>query len=196
MTLVEVMVSLTILMLIFAGLLSTIIQSRRLTEGSIRRSLATQIATSYLEQIKAMPVTSIVQNPLQTQDDQVTNDYLNVSTGSIPSLKSFNAGTTPSGVADNLKDFPMYSAGSSGAPSTWASIWPGASTAPSTTPYVNDLHLNIWVWVSDMSSYGVVATGTAYSVTMIYTWRVNDGGRVRYYDDETHAIVSSVSAFE
>ena len=196
MTLAEVMISLSILLMIFAGLLATIIQSRRLTEGSVRRSLATQICAGYLEQIKAMSTSSLLQNPVQTQDNQSTNDYIYPSTGTPPSITSFNPGSTPSGCVDNLKDFPMYTGSSSGTSSSWASIWPGATSTPATTPYTNDLHLNIWLWVTDMSTSGVTNSGTAYAVTMIYTWRVNDGGRVKYFDDQIHAIVSSVSAFQ
>jgi type II secretory pathway pseudopilin PulG len=196
MTLVEVMVSMTILLLIMAGLIATMIQSRRMTEGSIRQNMAVNIVTSFLEQMKGMANTSLTLSPIPTQDDEATSDPLTPSTGTPPALNSFTPGTTPSGCVDNLKDFPMYTSGSNGAASTWGVIWPGA-TSPGTTPYTNDLHLNIWVWVTDMSSgsSGAVTQGTAYSVTMIYTWRVNDGGRVRFFSDEVHTIISSVSAF-
>ena len=108
MTLVEVMVSMTILLLIMAGLIATMIQSRRMTEGSIRQNMAVNIVTSYLEQMKGMANTSLTISPIPTQDDEATSDTLTPSTGTPPSLSSFTpGGTTPAGCVDNLKDFPM-----------------------------------------------------------------------------------------
>ncbi len=212
MTLVETMVSLTILLLIMGGLLATMIQSRRLTEGSIRRNMATNIATSFVEQIKGMDISSLVLNPIPTKDNDLSTgtDALNVSSGTPPSLSSLTPGITPANTAtttyaDNLKDFPLYTNDtlSSGVASTWttpasSAIWPGATTAGPATPYVNDLHLNIWVWVSDMNASNTntaVAANTAFSVTVIYTWRVADGGRIRYFMDEVHCIISNVTAY-
>lgn len=226
MTLVEVMVSLTILIMIMSGLIATMIQSRRMTEGSIRRNMTVNIVNGFLEQMKGMtngnaitgatnPDAFLLANPILTQDNDTTSDPIYPSSGTPPKINTLTPGVTPANTAgtvyvDNLKDFPMYGANSSGsnlntgAATTWNAVWPGATTfptasasIPSSNAYVNDLHLNIWFWVSDMSanSNGAVAPTGAYAVTVIYTWQVNDGGRVRYFDDEVHMIISSVGTY-
>jgi len=213
---VETMFALAILTMLLGGLVSTMIQSRRLTEGSIDRMLASVIAQSYMEQIKAMQI-SIMANQtsagaaqltasfsLPTQASQTVSDPLSTtpSTVSIPALSALTAGTTPTGVIDNLKDFNPNANGvgtSNGVASTWALTWPNAtsagwSSATAATPYANDLHMNIWVWITDPNTGGTLAN-TAYGITMIYTWQVNDGFRIHYFADELHAIRSIVPSF-
>lgn len=216
MTLVETMFALTILTMLLAGLVSTMIQSRRLTEGSINRTLATVIAQSYMEQLKTMLLQSMADINI-TGSAQLTASfalptvvpisggtqadtlYTTPSTVAIPALSTITPGTTPTGVIDNLKDFSpnQNGVGTSGsAATTWLALFPnstsaGRAAATSLTPAVNDLHLNIWVWVTDPNA-GTVLANTVYGITMIFTWQFSDGGRTRYMMDEIHSMRSVV----
>ena len=133
---------------------------------------------------------------------------LKTSTGTIPTIASINSGVTPAGVQDNLKGFDMAKdldavdmsnvddlgyATTGGL--TWQSAWPGAldysNANPATTTGKNNLHLNVWVWVKDVS----VSTDRAtkiFSITIIYTWAYTDGGRTKYMSDVVRTLRSAV----
>ena len=205
-TLVEVMFAMCILAMLLSGLVATVVQSRRMTEGSIRRNLATTIAQSYMEQIKRMPI-SIMANQSNgvavlgssyalpiVSNDTGSDTTLMTTTGTPPTLSSLTPGTTPVGEVDNLQDFnPASVSGGNGAATTWSAVWPHAQSAPgATTPYQNDFQENFFVWITDISTN----TGqSVYSITMYYSWRVPDGSRVRYYSDQLHAVRSSVASY-
>lgn len=208
-TLIEVMISSMILAMMLGGLLAGLMQSRRLTESGINANTAATIVQSYMEQLKSMPIATLAnQNStgvaqlaasytLATQSDQVTNDPLQTSVGTPPTITSLTPGVTPAGVVDNLKDIANQNGGSSaGAVITWPSIWPGATTYAYSTasPYTGDFHLNLWVWITDLTGSSANAT-SIYGITIIYTWQYRDGGRVRYAIDEIRSMRSAVPSF-
>src|SRR5580704_6615584 len=53
-TLVEVTISMLCLAMVLGSLIPMMIQTRRLTEGSLARNTAANIAQSYMEQLKSM----------------------------------------------------------------------------------------------------------------------------------------------
>jgi Tfp pilus assembly protein PilV len=155
---------------------------------------------------------------IQTLYDNLTNDYLWTTTGTPPALSTITPGTTPAGVVDNLRSFDMSTSTTTtnvtglGAftngpsPLAWSTIWPGANnypatiaagTTPSTTPYDystrvpdnSDLHLNLWVWVQDLSVAG--SANNVYGITVIYTFQFVEGGRRRYQMGEVRTIRSN-----
>jgi Tfp pilus assembly protein PilV len=209
-TLIEATMASTILALMLGGILAGVMQSRRLTESSINATTAATIVQSYMEQIKSMPV-SVMANQnsvgaaqlsasysLPTQSDQATSDPLWTSTGTPPALISLTPGVTPTGgVVDNLKDVANQNGGNTaGTPTTWPLTWPRAlnpSTAPG-VPYTGDFHLNLWVWITDLSGTSPNAS-SVYGITMVYTWQSRDGGRLRYFTNEIRAIRSAVPSF-
>ena len=249
MTLVEVVVAIFVMVMLTLGLLAVMMQSRRLTEGSIYQQTATTIAEGYLEQMRNMDLASLC-NYDANGNAQLTASYtiptlypqpdasaeaisgpIATTIGTPPSPTSVTPGTTPSGVVDNLKSFDMtkgYGAtnvssadttNSSGgvtvnavtATSTWQALWPGANNYPTastgtssststnptpttTTPGVNDLHMDLWVWVTDLSGTSATAT-KVYGITLFYSWQYRDGNRVRYAMNSLRTIRSNVPTY-
>jgi hypothetical protein len=225
MNLVQISITLSILALALGVVLMVLVQSRRQTEWSVAQNSALTIVQGYMEQMKNMALRDIVNATMDPASDgmphlgtsftiptrfkepprdgsaDVGKDPLQTSTGTPPSLSTLTPGVTPSGVVDNLKDFPDNS-GPQGTAATWATIWPGRQndpdltkvTAPTGTPYPGDLHLNMWVWVQDLS--GTTANATqVYGITVIYTWQYVDGKRIRYVMGTVRSIRSAVPSF-
>jgi hypothetical protein len=202
-TLVEAVTSLSILALALTGVLAALMQSRRLTEGSVSQNSALTIVQGFMEQMKNMEMAQLANYDINgnaqlassfsipTLADQTTPLPLQTSTAAIPT--NFTPGVTPSGVADNLYDFPDNS-GLQGTPVSWSSIWPGARTYPSTSAYPGDLRMNLWVWITDLTGATPNAT-KVYGITIIYTWQYQDGNRIRYVTGSVRSIRSSVPTF-
>ncbi|HXA81353.1 MAG TPA: hypothetical protein VNV14_08775, partial [Opitutaceae bacterium] len=154
MTLVEVMTALLIATLVFCGVIAVLIQSRRLTEGSVAQNAALSAVESYIEQMKCMNANNLTATPIPTQKNYDSTDLsgqLTPSTGTPPKLSSFtpgNTSTAPAGVVDNLQDIPS-NVNSPGATIAWTNLWPKAKNYPTgalATAKSNDLHLDVWVW--------------------------------------------------
>ncbi|HEY4301367.1 MAG TPA: prepilin-type N-terminal cleavage/methylation domain-containing protein [Candidatus Didemnitutus sp.] len=231
MTLVEVVTALAILAMTLTGILAIQLQSRRLTEGSVYQNTAITIVQGYLEQMKNMDLNSLINadsngNPQLSStytipsmySDSVT-DSIKTSTGSVPSLASLTAGTTPTGVQDNLKSFDMAkdvtigttesmtntdtSAGSTTQKVAWTTLWPNARdysnaissgyTTAATLTGLTDMHLNLWVWITDLHNSGYAQK--TYGITIIYTWQFLDGNRTRYSVGTVRSIRSAVPSF-
>jgi prepilin-type N-terminal cleavage/methylation domain-containing protein len=222
-TLIEVVIALSILALSLGGILAALMQSRRLTEGSVIQNSAMTVMQGYVEQIKNMELKDVVhadkdpaaggvpvlgasfaiptrfkEPPTSGTDDGL--DYLWTTPGSPPALSTLTLGVTPAGVVDNLKDFPDVS-GSTGTALAWSTLWPGARNVPTPDPnvktstaYPTDLHLNIWVWVQDLT--GTTANAAqVYGITTIYTWQFQDGNKTRYIMGTVRSIRSAVPTF-
>ncbi|HVU18939.1 MAG TPA: prepilin-type N-terminal cleavage/methylation domain-containing protein [Candidatus Didemnitutus sp.] len=151
--------------------------------------------------------------------DSVT-DSLKTSTGTIPTISSLVGGTTPSGVQDNLKSFDMAkdikigtteamtntdtSAGATTRQIAWTTLWPNARdysnaissgfSGTSTMTGVTDMHVNLWVWITDLSGTTTYATKT-YGITIIYSWQFLDGNRTRYAVGTVRSVRSAVPSF-
>ena len=238
MTLVEVTLALTILALSLCGILAALIQSRRLTEGSVSQNSALTIVQGYMEQIKNMELKDVVNAPADPAAGGVASlansfwiptrfkepptgvapgssgddgmDGLYTSTGTPPDPSLLPApGTTPStnpavgggSIRDNLKDFSDNS-GQRGTATTWFACWPGRILDPDSnyvkaqtyTTYPGDLHLNMWVWINDLSNTSAYAT-QVYGITIIYTYQYRDGQKVRYIMGTVRSIRSTVPTF-
>jgi type II secretory pathway pseudopilin PulG len=79
MSLLEVMIGLAVLGFIATGVLAAFVQSRRLTEGSIRQNTAVTAAQGYIEQMKNMEFAQLALDPIPTLISQGTPDPLFVS---------------------------------------------------------------------------------------------------------------------
>jgi prepilin-type N-terminal cleavage/methylation domain-containing protein len=149
-----------------------------------------------------------------------TTDTIQTSTGPIPALSAITPGVTPNssfpGIMDNLRGFDMAkdpsatnenstdtTNGAVSALANWTDVWPGAinyttatsNGAISTTTGKNDLHLNLWVWIQDLSGTTTVNAKQTYGITIIYTWQFLDGGRVRYAVASVRSVRSIVPSF-
>ena len=223
MTLVEILVALAVLALAAGGIFATLLQSRRLTEGSVVQNSALTIVQGYVEQIKNMELVQVVGgsdtkgnpsvNPasfaIPTRRDSTTIDALQTSTGTPPLLSEITPGITPRGVVDNLRAFDTAkdataSDGTSSDSTTeatakkvrWTDVWPGARNYPAeTTIGATDLKLNIWVWVADLSGTTTPQAQKAFGITLIYTWQFLDGGQPKYIVGTVRTIRSTVPTF-
>jgi type II secretory pathway pseudopilin PulG len=126
----------------------------------------------------------------------------NAGDANIGVVDTTNTGTV-GGTSTNINSVEAYT--------TWQAIWPGAQNYPAattgtvtttiknptpttTTPGVNDLHMNIWVWVTNLSGTTTNAANV-YGITLYYAWQYQDGGRTRYAIDSLYAVRSSVPNF-
>jgi len=222
-TLIEVTVALSILVLLMAGIFATLMQSRRLTESSIGQNAALTLVQGYMEQLKTMPLKDVVnaavdpaaggapnlavsysiptrfkEPPASGTDDGT--DPLITSTGTPPALSSITPGVTPSGVKDNLKNFAV-STSTRPAAVAWSTLWPGAQTYPTpsttvqtSTAYPSDMQINLWIWIQDLSGTSTYAADV-YGITIIYTFRSSLGGSVRYHTGSIRSVRSAIPSF-
>ena len=180
-TLVECMVSLSILAFMLLSLLQVLIHSRRTTEESIAQASTLTAIEGYMEQMKSMDYddlpTSEATNPssdpeVPTLLDQTTSDTIYLSWGSPPATLP-DTGSSPTGAVDNVRLLDI-------------------NNTPATE--ADDLKINIWTWVSDL-------TGTATDVesckaiTLIYTWEFTDGARTRIHRNIVRSMRSVVPTF-
>jgi type II secretory pathway pseudopilin PulG len=241
MTLVEVMMAIIIFAIMATGIAATLLQSRRLTEGSVAQANAQAAVESYMEQMENMLLTDLTCPtladgvtvlkdaqgnptfgafgliPTRTNNNSTPNDPLvwsNTGSGhpAIPNLASIIPGVTHTltfpGVVDNLKEIPA-TPNNPGQPTTWAALWPSAdNSAPAgapgpTTPFpsTNNLHVDIWVWVTDLTQQNAAASSTniygnaqtVYGITIIYMWLYNSPAGKQYYIGSLHSIRSILS---
>ena len=211
MTLVEVVVALGVFALLLTGILAVLLQTRRLSSASVAQNCALIIVQGYIEQIKNLPLKDFVNasstdplnNPqltssfaLPTLKDPTDTDIVLSTTPSTvdpTTLTGGTAGVTPTGAVDNLQSFTLDSSTTTGT-TTWASIWPNASNYPTTTPGKGDLHMNLWVLITDLTPTQS-AKSKAYGILLVYTWQYVDGGRIRYAKDSIRAIRSTVQTY-
>lgn len=188
-TLVEVLIASVVMTILMGGILTTIIQTRRLTEGGIVQNSANTILQGYIEQMKNMAFdTDLVCSPVSAPNpfvpgtslsvpcarDETTagQDPIYLSAGTPPS--SLPAiGTTPTGAVDNPHLIAIK------------------------TPAVNpndSLDLNVWLWINDLTGAATNVTQSK-SITIIYTYKFLDGGRVRTIRGSIRTIRSVVPSF-
>lgn len=199
-TLVEIMVSAVILGMLAVGLLATLIQSRKLTEGSIYQSSVNTIMQGYIEQIKNMEFSelpylsqsgTIVPGTMQGNaaglltrsintvvagDGTRSNlpDPLTISSSTIiPDKNLILNEALPAGVVDNIKFFDI-------------------NNTPENPK--DDLRLRMWVWINDISDPAMDATEVR-GITIIYSWRSNPLPNSKNFVGTIRSIRSAVPTF-
>lgn len=189
MTLVEVLIASTVMTILMGGILATIIQTRRLTEGSIVQNSANTILQGYIEQMKNMAFdTDLVCSPASAVNPYVAGTSLSVpcardetASGQDPLYLSAGTppttmpalGTTPTGAVDNPHSI--------------------AIKTPAVNP-ADTLNLNLWVWVNDLTGTATNVTQSK-AITIIYTYSVKDGARTRSVRGAIRTIRSVVPSF-
>lgn len=189
MTIFEVCISATVLAMLVLGILTALLQSRRLTEGSIYQNSAITIVQGYLEQMKNMEFTSLpytladgsihagpgsTVDEVLTRIDESTLDTLRISTGAIPNVASITPGSTGStGIIDNDKVIDINQSATTN----------------------DDLRLRLWVWIQDLSNSNSTTPCQALAITIIYQYRITNGTRSRWYVGSVRNIRSSVPTF-
>jgi len=137
-------------------------------------------------------------------------------TGYVDNLKNFdmtkNLLDANSDVANDSQDSSAGSVASVTDLSTWPTVWPVANNYPSRaygttdtagvvnpspttlTPGLKDLHMNLWVWVTNLTANDPKAS-KVFAITLVYTWQVRDGGTVRYQRSSLSTIRCDVPSY-
>ncbi len=209
------MTALAIFSIVILGVLASLIQGRRAANLNVTQGCSLTIVQGYMEQIKNLPLQSFVN---ASTTDMMNNPNLGTSF-TLPTIKDSSnatvqlkttpstiaastltggtAGTTPTGVVDNLQTFDMDSRNTPGT-DTWATIWPGANSSltayPTTIPGKTDLRMNFWVQITDLTPASSPKC-KAYGILIVYTWQYLDGKNIRYMKDSIRSIRSAVQTF-
>lgn len=183
MTLIEVMFASVILTMVVLGVLQAMLQSRRMTEGSVRQASVASLAQGYLEQLKSIKYGDLPSSPTTTPGSGTVADWV---------------ATTPVSSVVVVKDSNQED----------ATICLAVGAAPTSMPAISSLPtdpsrhvetveidsmsnstLQMWVWINDMTGTNVVA---CKSIVVVYQWTVKDGGRTYSYSDMMRSIRSIV----
>jgi len=200
-TLVEVLIASLVLTITCGGILAMMIQSRRLTEGSIVQNSINTVMQGYIEQIKSMEygllVPSSASEPataktIPTLADATNTAGLTLSWGTPPNpLPAI--GVVPTGAVTNSKTIliktPLNPDG------TQALLADGSPDLSRSNPS-EQINLVVWIWVQDLTDISATSyVGPSKAVTMIYTYQFRDGGRLKSIRNSLRTIRSVVPSF-
>ena len=190
MTLIEICISATLLTIGVIAVLGSLLYARSMSESSIYQNAAVTAVQGYLEQMKNMEFAELpyitaggsivagggaTSTQIPTRLNASTSDPLVISTATtIPSLASMGitAGSA-TGISDNVKTIDVNS-------------------TPSDT--VDDLRLNLRIWIQDISNPAVSATQVR-SITIQYAWLGGTGPKARIYRSSVRSIRSAVPTY-
>jgi hypothetical protein len=178
-TLVEIMVSMTLLVVVMLGFLSTFLQSRRLTEGSVLHAAATILFYGIVEQMKGLSYTELL--PSTAVDDDAPTDvkdkppYIRIRINQDVTKWLRVVYTEAPDAPQAPTTTPAASVKSSdiGAIDNYLGNLP-LSTVTGTTS--QDLALNLWIWIDEISGKDA---DEVKKVTIVYTYSYMDGGKER-----------------
>ncbi len=172
--------------LLSIGMLQTLLQSRRATEGSILQNSALNIIQGYVEQLKNMDYVDLTVSPATgtaeidlTPDNELDNDPddptidrlilpLQLSTGTPPTTIPPVGSPAPTNAVDNERKVLIR--------------------FTSLTPTDADrITINFWIWVTDLTGE-ITDLSEAKAITIIYTYTVLDGGRVKRFRHQIRSI--------
>ncbi|HUR59032.1 MAG TPA: hypothetical protein VM029_15060 [Opitutaceae bacterium] len=185
MSLVEVMFAIMILTMILCGVLQAMLQSRRMTEGSVRQASVASLVQGYLEQMKSIKYADVLNElksspsstpadadaweasfSLPVKDASLTTQTIYLAVGAAPTSLPVIS-TLPTDESMHVESVDIDNS---------------AST-------VDDSQLKMWVWVNDLTGTNVVK---CKSIVVVYQWSVKDGGKTTYYSDMMRTIRSIV----
>jgi prepilin-type N-terminal cleavage/methylation domain-containing protein len=180
-TLVEVMVSLTLLATIMLGFISAFIQSRRITESSVLHAAASSLFYGIVEQIKGLSYTELL--PSTAVDDDAPADVKNlppymrirINQDVTKWLRVVYTPAPGAPKAPNTTPAPNVTAASLGAIDNFLGALP-LSTVTGTTS--QDLALNLWIWIDEIPKTSDDVSDVK-KITIVYTYSYMDGGYER-----------------
>lgn len=197
MSLVEVMFASGILTMVLLGVLQGSLQSRRLTEGSIRQGSCASLIQGYMEQIKSMKYATVL-NALPSSPS------VTPGAGAVADWQAYVG--TP-GVDDSnptlvLKDSNQNDVVFCLCPGAAPTTLPDVSTLPTNAALhtesvdidninssTDNCTLNMWVWINPLTGTNVQ---DCKSIVIVYQYTVKDGGQIRYYTDMVRQIRSII----
>ena len=196
-SLVEVMFASGILTMVLLGVLQGSLQSRRMTEGSIRQATCASLVQGYMEQIKSMKYAAVL-NALPVSPASTPG------AGAVADWQAYvgTPGTDDSNPTLTLKDSAQADSIFCLSPGAAPTTLPDISTLPTNaakhtesvdidniSSMTDNCTLDMWVWINPLTGTNVQ---DCRSIVVVYQYSVKDGGRVRYYSDMVRAIRSIV----
>lgn len=199
-SLVEVVFAMGILTMVCLGVLQAMLQSRRMTEGSVRQASVASLVQGYMEQIKSVKYAADSSNSLPSSSTALPGttaadweSYTGAPSYMPPILTAKNAkqetitlylvnGTAPTSIAD-ISSLPA-----TGSPAKHTET----VDIDNMTTTSDDTVLDMWVWINDLTDSSRPNVQKCKQVVIVYQWTVRDGGRVRYFRDMMRAIRSIV----
>ena len=196
-TLVEVMFASGILAMVMLGVLQAMLQSRRMTEGSIRQGTCSSVVQGYMEQIKSLKyattLNALPSSPSATPGSGTLYDWQHYAG---------TPGTDDPNPTLVLKDSYQADTNICLAYGPAPTSLPDVSTLPtdvskhSESVDIDNVNstsdnciLDMWVWINPM-------TGTnlqdCKSIVIVYQYSVKDGGRTRYFTDMIRTVRSII----
>lgn len=178
-TLVELMVSMTLLVVVMLGFLSTFLQSRRLTEGSVLHAAATSLFYGIVEQMKGLSYTELL--PSTAVDDDAPTDVkdkppyirIRINQDVTKWLRVVYTQDPDAPQAPTTTPAPSVKSSDIGAIDNYLGNLP-LSTVTGTAS--QDLALNLWIWIDEISGKDA---DEVKKVTIVYTYSYMDGGKER-----------------
>lgn len=196
-SLVEVVFATGILTMVCLGVLQAMLQSRRMTEGSVRQASVASLVQGYMEQIKALRYAADASNdlpssPATSPGTSAANweNYTSGEFGIVPILEAKNA--------LQEKTYIYLASGTAPTTSDTSSLPTNVSKHSERVDIDNlssdrdDTVLDMWVWINDLTDTTRPNVQKCKQIVIVYQYSVRDGGRVRYFTDSTRAIRSIV----
>lgn len=172
-TLVEMMVSITLMATVMLAFTGAFVQSRRVTESAVLHAAATSLVYGIVEQIKQLDYTTLLPN-YETDPFAPTSKTppyvrvrLNQSTVVWIKVVHTTQGNTPQG--PTTTPATTASAASVGAQQNYIGALPLSTVTGTTSQQIN---LDLWMWIDEIGS------GDAQEVkkiTLVYTYSYLDG---------------------
>ncbi len=185
-TLVEVMVSITLMATVMLGFIGTFLQSRKTSESSVLQSACTSLVYGLIEQMKGLDYTTLV--PSYETDSYAptgkTPPYIRLRVHQDLTLwlmvvhtRATDADPTPK--APLVCPSPTATAASVGAIDNYTGSIP-LSTVTGTAS--QELALNLWVWIDEIPDT-TKDVSEVKRITVVYTYSYLDGSVTRTVRD-------------
>jgi prepilin-type N-terminal cleavage/methylation domain-containing protein len=182
MTLVEVVVSMSILATVMLAFLGTFVQSRRVTESNVLQAAATSLAYGIIEQIKQLDYTALLPN-YETDPDagSLTPPYLRVRLNQdrVVWLRVVHNTDPDALVGPTTTPSTSATAASVGAIDNFLGAIPLSTVSSVAAQQIN---MNVWVWIDEIPNTSRDVSDVK-KVTVVYTYTYQDGNRTRTLRD-------------
>lgn len=181
-TLVEVMVSLSLLAMFMIGFLGAFVQSRRVTESSVMHAAATSLVYGIIEQIKQLDYTNALPSQVVDPGDPgntappLFRIRLNQST--MKWLRVVYTAAPGAAKAPTTTPAPTATAASVGTGGAIDNVLGALPLSTVTGTRSQSIDLNLWIWIDEIPDL-TRDVSEVKKVTLIYTYSFQTGGSTR-----------------
>ncbi len=188
-TLVEVMVSITLMATVMLGFIGTFLQSRRATETSILQSAATSLVYGLLEQMKGLDYTTLM--PSYDVDDYADDEdatkvppyiRLRIHQDKPVWLRVVHTRSTDD---PNTPKAPLTCPSITATAASLGAIDNHIGNLPLSTvtgTASQDLSLNLWVWIDEIPDTAKDVSDVK-RITVVYTYQFRDANGTKTVRD-------------